>query len=159
MNAQVRRLDRKARNKHRRPHNGRLPSIGLLACLGALVLLLSACNLLGTPSQTGGSGTPILTSITPTQVSSPTPVPTLTTITLQVVGPCPSNLANSWDHVVGTKPGVAKVKKVMWGSLDGSGILEALVIARSYTADYKIDYFVYDYLAGTRKPALGVEEV
>src|SRR5260370_42601695 len=117
MKAQFRRLYRKARNKQRRSHNGRLPSIGMLACLGALGLLLSACSLLGTPSQTGGSGTPVLTSITPTQVSSPTPVPTLTTITLQVVGPCPSTPANTWDHVVGTKPGVAQVQTVMYGSL------------------------------------------
>src|SRR5258708_37295674 len=119
------------------------------ACLGALVLLLSACNLLGPPSQTGGSGTPILTSITPTQVSSPTPVPTLTTITLQVVGPCPSNLANSWDRVVGMKPGFAKVQKVMCGSLEGSGSLDGLVIPRNYTPDYRMHFFGYDNLSDT----------
>ena len=151
MKAQFRRLYRKARNKQQWSHNGRLPSIGMLACLGALVLLLSACSLLGTPSQTGGSSTPVLTSITPTQVSSPTPVPTLTTITLQVVGPCPSNLGNSWDRVVGTKPGVAKVQKVMCGSLD------ALVIARYYTPDYKMDFFVYDNLAGTPNRRFAVQ--
>jgi hypothetical protein len=154
MKAQFRRLYRKARNKQRRPRNGRLPSIGMLA---ALMLLLSACNLLGTPSQTGGSGTPVLTSITPTQVSSPTPVPTLPTITLQVVGPCPSSLANSWDHVVGTKPGVAKVQKVMCGSLEGSGSLDALVIARYYTPDYKMDFFVYDNLTGTPNRRFAVQ--
>ncbi len=157
MKAQFRRLYRKARNKQRGSHNGRLPSIGMLACLGALVLLLSACSLLGTPSQTGGSSTPVLTSITPTQVSSPTPVPTLTTITLQVVGPCPSNLANSWDRVVGTKPGVAKVQKVMCGSLEGSGSLDALVIARYYTPDYKMDFFVYDNLTGTPNRRFAVQ--
>jgi len=154
MKAQFRRLYRKARNKQRRPHNG---SIGMLACLGALVLLLSACNLLGTPSQTGGSGTPVLTSITPTQVSSPTPVPTLPTITLQVVGSCPSSLANGWDHVVGTKPGVDKVQKVMCGSLEGSGSLDALVIARYYTPDYKMDFFVYDNLTGTPNRRFAVQ--
>jgi hypothetical protein len=154
MKAQFRRLYRKARNSQRRPRNG---SIGMLACLGALVLLLSACNLLGTPSQTGGSGTPVLTSITPTQVSSPTPSPTLPTITLQVVGPCPSSLANSWDHVVGTKPGVDKVQKVMCGSLEGSGSLDALVIARYYTPDYKMDFFVYDNLTGTPNRRFAVQ--
>src|SRR5260221_6255217 len=154
MKAQFRRLYRKARNKQRWSHNGRLPSIGMLA---ALMLLLSACNLLGTPSQTGGSGTPVLTSITPTQLPSPTPSPTLTTITLQVVGPCPSNLANSWDHVVGTKPGVAKVQKVMCGSLEGSGSLDALVIARYYTPDYKMDFFVYDNLTGTPNRRFAVQ--
>src|SRR5712692_1104903 len=154
MKAQFRRLYRKARNKQRRSHNGSLPSIGMLA---ALVLLLSACNLLGTPSQTGRSGTPVLTSITPTQVTSPTPVPTLPTITLQVVGPCPSSLANSWDHVVGTKPGVAKVQKVMCGSLEGSGSLDALVIARYYTPDYKMDFFVYDNLSGTPNRRFAVQ--
>src|SRR5260370_17084313 len=143
MKAEFRRLYRKARNKQRGSHNGRLPSIGMLACLGALVLLLSACSLLGTPSQTGGSSTPVLTSITPTQVSSPTPVPTLTTITLQVVGPCPSNLGNSCDRVVGTKPGVAKGQKVMCGSLEGSGSLVALVIARSYHPHFNLDFFPY----------------
>jgi len=157
MKAQFRRLYRKARNKQQWSHNGRLPSIGMLACLGALVLLLSACSLLGTPSQTGGSSTPVLTSITPTQVSSPTPVPTLTTITLQVVGPCPSNLGNSWDRVVGTKPGVAKVQKVMCGSLEGSGSLDALVIARYYTPDYKMDFFVYDNLTGTPNRRFAVQ--
>jgi hypothetical protein len=154
MKARFRRLYRKARNKQRRPHNGSVPSIGMLA---ALVLLLSACNLLGTPSQTGGSGTPVLTSITPTQVTSPTPVPTLPTITLQVVGPCPSSLANSWDHVVGTKPGVAKVQKVMCGSLEGSGSLDALVIVRYYTPDYKMDFFVYDNLTGTPNRRFAVQ--
>jgi hypothetical protein len=154
MKVQFRRLFRKARNKQRRSHNGSLPSIGMLA---ALVLLLSACNLLGTPSQTGRSGTPVLTSITPTQVTSPTPVPTLPTITLQVVGPCPSSLANSWDHVVGTKPGVAKVQKVMCGSLEGSGSLDALVIARYYTPDYKMDFFVYDNLSGTPNRRFAVQ--
>ena len=151
MKAQFRRLYRIVRCERR---DGSKPSIGMLA---ALVLLLSACNLLGTPSQTGRSGTPVLTSITPTQLPSPTPSPTLTTITLQVVGPCPSSLANSWDHVVGTKPGVAKVQKVMCGSLEGSGSLDALVIARYYTPDYKMDFFVYDNLSGTPNRRFAVQ--
>lgn len=158
MKAQFRRLYRKVRNNQRRSHKGNLPSIGMLGCLGAMMLLLSACNLLGTPSQTGGSGTPVLTSITPTQLpSSPTPVPTLPTITLQVVGPCPSNLANNWDHVVGTKPGVDKVQKVMCGSLEGSGSLDALVIVRYYTPNYKMDFFVYDNLSGTPNRRFAVQ--
>jgi len=37
----------------------------------------------------------------------------------------------------------------MCGSLEGSGSLDALVIARYYTPDYKMDFFVYDNLSGT----------
>ncbi len=126
-----------------------VPSIGIFVCLGSLMLLLSTCGLFPTVSQTGGSSTPTLTSITPTQAVSPTPTPIPVPITLQIVGSCPSSLANKWDSVVGTRPGVNKVQKVMCGSLEGSGSLTALVIARYYTPDAKMDFYVYDNLTGT----------
>lgn len=133
---------------YQRRHFG-APSTGIFVWLGSLMLLLSACSLIPTVSQTGGSGTPVFTSITPTQGASPTPTPTPVPITLQVVGPCPSALTSKWDSLVGTKPGVNKVQKALCGSLEGTGSLTALVIARYYTLDEKMDFYVYDNLYGT----------
>jgi hypothetical protein len=124
-----------------------VPSIRFFVGLSGLMILLSACSLSPTVSQTGDSSTQTLTSITPTQVVSPTP--TLVPITLQVVGPCPASLASRWDSIVGTRPGVNKVQKVTCGSFEGSGSLAALVIARYYTPDAKMDFYVYDNLFGT----------
>jgi hypothetical protein len=127
----------------------RVPSIGIFIWLGGLLVLLCACSVFPSVSQTGGSSTSTLTSITPTQGTSPTPTATLAPINQQIIGPCPSNLASRWDSLVGTRTGINKVQKVMCGSLEGSGSVTAVVIARYYTPDAKMDFYVYDTLNGT----------
>src|SRR5215471_20245690 len=88
------------------------------ALLCSLIILLSACSIFPTPSQSGASNS--LQNTTPTTAaSSPTPAYTPPTITLTVTG-CPS-LSINWDSLIGTKPGVNKVQKVICGSLEGSG--------------------------------------
>src|SRR6266581_5375339 len=114
--------------------------------LCSLMLLLSACSIFSTPSQSGASNS--LPETTPTRAaSSATPAYTPPTITLTVTG-CPS-ISINWDSLVGTKPGVNKVQKVMCGSLEGSGSLTALVNVRYYAPDARLDFYVYDNLYGT----------
>lgn len=116
----------------------------LLCCL---VILLSACSSpFFTPSQSGSQDTPIL-SASPTRVITPTPTAKPPTITLQVVG-CPA-LSINWDSLVGTHTNVNKVQKVTCGSLEGNGLLQAIVNVRYYTPDAKLDMYVYDNLSGT----------
>lgn len=116
----------------------------LLCCF---VILLTACtNPFFSPSQSGSDETPIL-SANPTKGISPTPTAKLPTITLQVVG-CPA-LSINWDSLVGTHTNVNKVQKVTCGYLEGNGLLQALVNVRYYTADAKLDMYVYDNLSGT----------
>ena len=71
----------------------------------------------------------------------------LPTITLQVVG-CPA-LSINWDSLIGTHTNVNKVQKVTCGSLEGNGLLQALVNVRYYTPGAKLDFYVYDNLSGT----------
>lgn len=84
--------------------------------------------------------------VTPARATSPTPKATLPTITLQVGSNCPS--AN-WDSLVGTHAGVNKVQKVACGNLIGNGVLTALVDVRYYTADARLDVYVFDNLGGS----------
>ncbi len=124
------------------------------ALLCSLMLLLSACSIFPTPSQSGTSNS--LPDTTPTRAaSSPTPTYTLPTINLTVTG-CPS-LSINWDSLVGTKPGVNKVQKVICGSLQGSGSLSALVNVRYYTPDARLDFYVYDNLYGTPAKRFSVQ--
>jgi hypothetical protein len=83
----------------------------------------------------------------PTPVVSPTPAVKPPVITLQVVG-CPT-LSINWDSLIGTHANVNKVQKVTCGNLEGNGSLQALVNVRYYTPDAKMDFYVYDNLAGT----------
>ncbi len=87
-------------------------------------------------------------SSTPTVAVSPTSTYAASTITLQVIG-CPSNLSLNWDSLVGTHANVNKVQKVICGSLEGAGALEALVDVRYYSPDAKLDFYVCDNLFGT----------
>jgi hypothetical protein len=75
----------------------------------------------------------------------PTPTFKLPTITLQVVGACPSI---NWDNLVGTHAGVNKVQKVSCNALAGSGTLDALVNVRYYTPDVRLDVYVYSNVSG-----------
>lgn len=116
------------------------------ALLCGLMILLSACSIFPTPSQSGTSNSLPIT--TPTRAtSSLTPTYTPPTITL-TVSSCPSFSIN-WDGLVGTKPGVDKVQKVICGGLEGSGSLTALVNVRYYTPDAQLDFYVYDNLYGS----------
>ncbi len=124
------------------------------ALLCVLTMLLSACNIFPTPSQSGTSnGLPVTTPTRAT--SSPTPAYTPPTISLTVTD-CPS-LSINWDGLVGTKPGVNKVQRVACGSLEGSGSLTALVNVRYYTPDGRLDFYVYDNLYGTPTKRFSVQ--
>lgn len=124
------------------------------ALLCGLMILVSACSIFPTPSQSGTSNS--LPVTTPTRAtSSPTPTNTPPTITLTVTG-CPS-LSINWDGLVGTKPGVNKVQRVVCGSLEGSGLLTALVNVRYYTPDARLDFYVYDNLYGTPTKRFSVQ--
>lgn len=128
-----------------------LTHVGVVLLLCNLMILLNACsNPLTTPSQSGGSPSADTTGSisTPIPVVSPTAKPVLPTITLQVTG-CPSTLSLNWDSLVGTHANVNKVQKVICGSLEGSGTLQALIDVRHYSSDAKLDYYVYDNLFGT----------
>jgi len=124
--------------------------IGVVLLLCILVLLLSACSsFFQAPAQSGTPETGGTVEVsTPTPLVSPTATAVLPTITLQVVG-CPSTLAVNWDKLVGTHANVNKVQKVICGSLEGFGTLQAVVNVRYYSPDAKLDCFVYDNLAGT----------
>jgi hypothetical protein len=79
----------------------------------------------------------------------------LPTITLQVIG-CPS-LSINWDSLVGTHANVNKVQKVICGSLQGAGSLDALVDVRYYSPDARLDFSVYTNLTGTPTRLFGVQ--
>jgi hypothetical protein len=117
--------------------------------LSCLVLVLSACTSpFFTPSESGPGTTPVMSvSPTPTHNISSTPNAKLPIITLQVVG-CPA-LSINWDSLVGTHAKVNKVQKVTCGSVEGNGLLQAVVDVRYYTPDAKLDMYVYDNLSGT----------
>jgi hypothetical protein len=122
------------------PHAGGV----LLVC----VMLLFGCA--KEPARSGNGGNSVQIAA-PTQVVSPVPTQTVAppTITLKVIN-CPASLSSfNWDQLVGTKPHVNKVQQVMCGSLEGSGSLEALINVRYYSADARLDYYIYDSLFGT----------
>ncbi len=122
--------------------------IGTAILLCSLVALLSACSLFPQASQSGGGdSTNALPSPTASAAVSSTPTFVPPTINLQVVG-CPA-LSVNWDSLVGTHAGVNKVQQVTCGSLEGAGSLAALVSARYYSPDAKLDVYVYDNLTAT----------
>ncbi len=127
----------------------RLPRAGaFFPLLCGLVLLVSGCSLFPTAVQgTNANETPTPVVGTTPKAVSPTPTSKPPVITLQTVN-CPA-LSLNWDSLVGTKANVNKVQKVICGNLEGSGALTALVIARYYTSDAKMDWYVYDNLGGT----------
>lgn len=129
-----------------------LSSFGVIILLCVLMISLSACNsFLSAPAQSGTPSTDIGTTndiATPTLAASPRPNVTTPSITLQVTG-CPSGLTINWDNLVGTHPNVNKVQKVICGSLEGAGTLDALVDVRYYSSDARLDVYVYDNLSGT----------
>src|SRR5438874_4789452 len=122
---------------------------GVVLLLCVLALLLSGCGSLFQPPAR--SGTPqggAITFSTPTVAVSPTASTTAPpTISLQVVG-CPTTLSLNWDKLVGTQANVNKVQKVICGSLEGAGTLEALIDVRYYTGNARLDFAVYDNLFG-----------
>lgn len=124
--------------------------VKVMLCLCSLAVFLIGCN--AAPSGSGDTTSKDTSSLTPvvstTPTLAPTPTPPLPTITLQVVN-CPSSLSIDWDKLVGTTPKVNKVQKVICGSLEGAGTLDALVNVRYYSSDLKLDYYVYDNLYGT----------
>src|SRR5260370_13560727 len=119
---------------------------GVLLLFSFLILLTGCTIPFFTPRQSGSGETPIL-SVSPTPIVSPTPTMKPPTIALQVVG-CHA-LTINWDNLVGTHTHVNKVQKVTCGYLEGNGLLQALVNVRYYTADAKLDMYVYDNLSGT----------
>jgi len=123
----------------------------VLAC--SLIILLSGCSLFATPSQSGTASP----GVTPeaTKVITPTPNYKPPTITLTVSN-CPT-LSFSWDSLIGAKAGVDKVQTVTCGSLEGPGSLTALVGARYYTPDAKLDIYVYDNLNGNPTKRFSVQ--
>ncbi len=144
--------------RHHLHHSGFLHSaVILLLCM--LALLLSGCNgLFQVPAQSGtpGANGTVHLSV-PTSTVSPTATTTavLPTITLQVVG-CPSTLSLNWDKLVGTQANVNKVQKVICGSLERTGTLDALVDVRYYSSNSRLDFSVYDDLFGTPTRRLNV---
>ena len=138
-----------AHGLQRAPHPGLPLLAGTAMLLCSLVLMLGACdNFFATPTQSGTPTTGVASStVTATAIASPTAKPALPTITLQVIG-CPT-LSINWDSLVGTRANVSKVQKVICGSLEGAGTLDALVDVRYYAPEARLDYFVYDNLYGT----------
>lgn len=115
--------------------------------LCSLAVLLNACSLFPSPSQSGnGSNSQDLVSSTPTRLVFLTPTMKPTTISLQVLN-CPSTLSLNWDSLVGTKAGINKVQRVMCGNIEG-GALAALVVVRYYSSDSRMDFYIYDNLVG-----------
>jgi hypothetical protein len=121
------------------------PGVFLLFC--SLVLLLSGCSLFPTAVQGTNADVTPTPEISPTLVPSPTSTFKSPAITLQTVN-CPA-LSIKWDSLVGTRANVNKVQKVICGNLEGNGATTALVIARYYTPDAKMNFYVYDNLSGT----------
>ncbi len=126
-----------------------LSSLGVIALFCTMALLfLSSCSLFPTPVQSGTPTTGNIDTTTPTSAASPTAKSTQgTTITFSTSG-CPSSPTINWDSVVGTKAGVNKVQKVICAPLE-NGTTAALVNVRYYSADAKLDVYVYDNLSGT----------
>lgn len=123
--------------------------------LCSFIIVLSACSLFPTASQSGNSsGDSVIATVT-TVSSSPTPAYTPPTITSSVSG-CPT-LSVNWDNLVGTRANVNKVQQVICGSLEGPGSLAALVKVRYYTPDAKLDFYVYDNLFGTPDKRFAVQ--
>ena len=126
-------------------------SIGVVAILLSMFMLLfSACSSLFAPPAQTGSDNPVQLG-TPTAAVSPTATGTRQSapvINFQIAG-CPSTLgAVKWDSLIGTKSGVNKVQQVTCGTFENGG-LAALVNVRYYSADAKLDFYVYDNLFGT----------
>lgn len=125
-----------------------------IVALCCLAVLLSACtavslsNPFAVPAKSG-NGTVTITPTTASETSvSPTPTPVPPVITLQLVN-CPSTTKINWDALVGTRTQVNKVQKVICGSLEGYGSLQALVNVRYYSPDARLDFYVYTNLYGT----------
>ena len=129
-----------------------LRHVGVITLGCSLVILFGGCSgLFPTPSQSGTPlANPIASTPTPTSTAVVSPTPTFAppTITLQVIA-CPSNLSLNWDNLVGTHANINKVQKVICGSLEGPGTLDALVDVRYYSPEAKLDLYVYDNLFGT----------
>ena len=136
--------------RFRRPGHA---ACALLLC--GLAFVLSACS----DSQAQG-GTEQLQATTPTpaQIVSPTDTPRPPTITLHVVG-CPSTLTLDWDRLVGTHDKVNKVESVTCASLEGQGTLQALINVRYYSSDGRLDFYVYDNLAGIPLRRFGMQDL
>ncbi len=153
MKVLLRAAHRQAEEQQKRPllRGSAFSSMSAVILLCSLLLLLGACttNLFPSPSQSGTDSSSATgnTHSTITPVVSPTSGTALPTITLQVIN-CPS-LSINWDKLVGTRTNVNKVQKVICGSLEGSGSLDALVDVRYYSSDARLDYYVYDNLYGT----------
>jgi hypothetical protein len=130
------------------PHPG-LPKLRAAMFLGGLLLMLSACSSpFAGPAQSGTPTTGLPSSAASTTTTAiPTVGPAVPTITLQVVG-CPA-LSINWDSLVGARANVDKVQKVICGSLEGAGTLDALVDVRYYSPDARLDTYVYDNLYAT----------
>src|SRR5438105_7076637 len=135
--------------RQRRLLHVNLSALGVMALFCSMtMLLLSGCSLFPTPVQSGTSTTGNVDTSTPTSAASPTAKSTQgTTITFSTTG-CPSTPTINWDSVVGTKAGVNKVQKVTCAPLE-NGTTAALVNVRYYSADAKLDVYVYDNLSGT----------
>jgi len=58
---------------------------------------------------------------------------------------------------VKTQQHVNKVQRVVCGSLEGSGTLEALVDVRYYAGNSRLDFYVYDNLYGTPQQTFAVK--
>ncbi len=120
----------------------------LLVVVCSLALFLSACtNFLQGPSRTGNGTTDVPPLPTPTATVPAIPPTPPTIITLKVTG-CPATPAINWDHVLGTQANVNKVQAVTCDTVE-NGVLAALVTVRYYSADDKLDWYVYDNLSGT----------
>ena len=115
--------------------------VALLLCV--LALLLNGCgSLFQTPARSGTPQGGAITFSTPTAAVSPTASTAAPqTISLQVIG-CPSTLSLNWDKLVGTQANVNKVQKVICGSLEGAGTLEALIDVRYYAGHARLDFAV-----------------
>ncbi|QBD82033.1 hypothetical protein EPA93_41070 [Ktedonosporobacter rubrisoli] len=125
----------------------------LLLCISwtmlfcGLPIILGACLPGSKPAGGNGGGNqalPTMASDTPTPAASPTATPK--PITLQTTG-CPADLNINWDNLVGAQANVSKVQKVICGSLQGSGSVNALIDLRYYSADSRLDFFVYKDLS------------
>lgn len=125
--------------------------VSVIFIICGLAFLLSACSspisLSATPSKSGNGVVPTFTpSGSSTNTISSTATPKPPTITLQVASNCPSTI--NWDSLVGTHANDDKVQKVTCGALEGSGTFQALINVRYYSADAKLDFYVYN-LSGT----------
>lgn len=127
--------------------------------MSGLSFLLSGCtspiNPFTTPSKSGNGVVPTFTpNASNTKIVSSTPTTKPVTITLQVTSNCPSTI--NWDSLVGSHANVNKVQKVTCDALEGSGTLQALINVRYYSADAKLDFYVYN-LYGTPTQVFNVQ--